>query len=147
MLTPRQVLRLAPAGAVLWFVFALLLGAVPGLLDGSARNALAFAAAVPVAWVLVRGLERLADLRGTAIVPGVALALLVALLLDGVAVTWFDGLYGGHARLAAAYILWGSGLILAGGLLRAGVLGTTSTPAVADGKGPDPRGTARESGA
>lgn len=115
-LSDRQTAILAVLGAVLWLGAALLLRALAplGVHDGAARVAL-YAAIVPGSWPFVLLLVRAARLAPAQRLGGVAVALAVAMLLDGLALAWAPGLYGAtlvDAAGAGAVILWGAGVIL-----------------------------------
>jgi hypothetical protein len=84
---------------------------------------LLFAVTVPAAWGSVWLAGRVANLRPAQLVPGTAFACAVAMLCDGVALTWAPGVYGGaSARLAlgAAWLLFGVGAILIAAFVTAG---------------------------
>ena len=119
-----QVTRLAALGIALWLLFALLIRfSIPtGLFGSAAASALLFAAAFPLAWLMIRLCQRIAALTPGQIVPGVAVASAAALPCDGVALTWVPGLYGADAASvlpAAAWLFWGVGVILALALVMA----------------------------
>jgi hypothetical protein len=114
--TAWQIATLAILGAVLWLAAALLLRLLAplGVYDGAARVVL-YAMIVPGTWPFVLLLVRLARLPRAQAVPAVALALAVAMLLDGIALAWLPGLYGtspDHLAGAGAAILWGAGVFL-----------------------------------
>jgi hypothetical protein len=115
-LTARQMAVLAGLGAILWLGAALLLRTLAplGIYDGWARVVL-YAAIIPGTWPFVVLLIRAAGLDRAQALHGVAVALAVATLLDGLALAWVPGLYG--ARIedvagAGAVILWGAGVFL-----------------------------------
>jgi hypothetical protein len=115
-LTGRQVAILAALGAVLWLGAALLLRALApiGIHDGLAQVVL-YAAIVPGTWPFVLLLVRAAGLKRAQALTGVAVALAVATLLDGLALAWAPWLYGSdasHVAGAGAAILWGAGVFL-----------------------------------
>lgn len=117
----RQLSILAALGAILWLGAALLLGALAplGIYEGMARVAL-YAAIVPGTWPFVLLLIRAAGLARRQALGGVAVALAVAMLLDGLALAWAPGLYGtteAHVAGAGATILWGAGVFLVLGAL------------------------------
>lgn len=119
-----QLARLAVLAVVLWYLAALFIRfALPAGLYGGGPGALLFAATVPLAWAAVWLAARVARLRPEQVVPGVAFACAVAMLCDGVALTWAPTVYGGaSARLAlgAAWLLFGVGAILVAALHTAG---------------------------
>jgi hypothetical protein len=122
-LTVRQTAILAALGAILWLVAALLLRALApmGIYEGWSRVIL-YAAIVPGTWPFVLLLVRAAGLRRAQALTGVAVALAVATLLDGLALAWTPALYGAtadHAAGACAAILWGAGVFLVLGAVAA----------------------------
>jgi hypothetical protein len=118
-----QLGRLAVLAVVIWYAAAVFIRfALPAGLYGGGPGALLFAATVPLAWGSVWLAVRVAGLRPAQVVPGTAFACAVAMLCDGVALTWAPGVYGGaSARLAlgAAWLLFGVGAILVGALFTA----------------------------
>lgn len=117
----RQLVILAASGAVLWLVAALALRALAplGVYDGAARGVL-YAVIVPGTLPFVVLLPRVAGMPRAQTVMAVAVALAVALLLDGAALAWAPWLYGTTAAQiagAGATILWGAGVFLALALL------------------------------
>lgn len=115
-LSPRQIAILAALGAVLWLAAALLLRALApfGIYEGTGRIIL-YAAIVPGTWPFVLLLVRAAGLVRAQALTGVAVALAVATLLDGLALAWAPWLYGtdvAHVAGAGAAILWGAGVFL-----------------------------------
>ena len=123
-LSRAQAARLAVLAVVLWYLAALFIRfALPAGLYGGGPGVLLFAATLPLAWGSIRLAERVAGLRPAQVVPGTAFACAVAMLCDGVALTWAPGVYGGaSARLAlgAAWLLFGVGAILVAAILVAG---------------------------
>lgn len=115
-LTRRQIAILAALGAILWLAAALLLRALAplGIYEGQGR-VLLYAAIVPGTWPFVLLLIRAAGLRSGQALAGVAVALAVATLLDGLALAWTPWLYGTRVEEVAgagAAILWGAGVFL-----------------------------------
>lgn len=122
-LARRQIAILAALGAVLWLAAALLLrGLAPfGIYDGAGRVALYAGIAVGT-WPFVLLLIRAAGLARAQALTGVAVALAVATLLDGLALAWLPWLYGrGPEEVAGAgaAILWGAGVFLVLGAVAA----------------------------
>ncbi len=120
-LSRSQAARLAVLAVVIWYLAALFIRfGLPARLYGGGPGVLLFAATLPVAWGSTRLAERVAGLRPAQVVPGTAFACAVAMLCDGVALTWAPGVYGGaSARLAlgAAWLLFGVGAILVAAIL------------------------------
>ena len=120
-LTTRQMTSLAGLGAGLWLAAALLLRALAplGIYDGAMRGVL-YLAIVPGTWPFVVMMRRVAGLSRGQVLPGVAVALMAATLLDGLALWLIPGLYGASVADTAgagAAILWGAGVFLALGLV------------------------------
>ncbi len=120
-LAARQVVILTMVGASVWLAAALILRLVGpmGAYEGLGRAWL-YLAIVPGTVPVIFLAGRLASLRRDQFVSGVALALMTATLLDGLALAWFPGLYGATASLqagAGGAILWGAGVALALGFV------------------------------
>lgn len=119
-LSLAQVSTLAALGAVFWFLAAMMLRAlVPmGALDGWAR-VLTLALVVPGTYPFVLLSRWLARLRADQIGVGIAIVTAAALLLDGVAMLWFPGLYASDPAqvvACAGAIFWGAGVAVLLGL-------------------------------
>jgi len=111
-LTLYQVVAMALVGFVFWFAAAMTVqfGAPLGIL-GPVASAALFAVSFPVAWLGVLLLAiPLAGLHPRQYVNGVVIGTCSATICDGIALTWFRGLYGTDPELVllgAAWILWG----------------------------------------
>lgn len=115
-LTPRQLATSIVAGVVFWFVAAMTVqfGAAAGFF-GPTASAILFVVSLPISWISVLLIKRIAGLRAGQTLPGIAVGTVAAACCDGVALTWGRGLYGTDPVLVtygAAWILWGAGLIL-----------------------------------
>lgn len=115
-LTRRQAAILAFLGAVLWFLAAVLLRYLGplGIHEGSARFIL-YAAIIPGTVPFVFLLQWASGIARRQVAIGASLATASALLLDGIAVAWFPGLYGAEMPLvlgASTAILWGAGVAI-----------------------------------
>ena len=120
-LTTTQTVTLAIMGAIFWFVAALVVRWTAASWVGSdGATMLVFAliivATVPVLFIgmAVARVGRDRAQISAAIMVG------IALLLDGVALTWVQSLYGTDPAVVlggAAAILWGAGVALALGML------------------------------
>jgi Family of unknown function (DUF5367) len=76
---------------------------------------LLFGSSIPIAWVLIKISAIIGKIDGKDLLNAVAIMALTALLLDGVALTWFQSWYGlaqTGLLLAAAWLLWGVGISL-----------------------------------
>jgi hypothetical protein len=114
-LTAIQIVSIAAWATLLWFAAALFIRWIPIAYFGrGALTILLFIAAIPVGWATVWATRRAARLKREQLLGGVALGCAIAVLLDGIALTWTQ-LYG-HAGddlvPAAAWLLWGIGAIL-----------------------------------
>ncbi len=116
-LRANQVVSLAVFGVVAWLVAALFIRySTPWGLFSSAASVPLFVLTVPGAWLLVRVGRRVGSLQPSQLVAGIAVADAAALLCDGIALTWAPALYGTDAASilpAAAWLLWGVGVIFA----------------------------------
>jgi hypothetical protein len=113
-LTNRQTLLLVIIGAALWFLAAIILRVVApmGALDGPAR-AVTYALVIPGTLPFIYLTRMLVNLRVDQLFTGVAVVTTTALLIDGLVVAWFPGVYGGslpQVTHCAAAILWGAGV-------------------------------------
>lgn len=102
-------------GIGFWFLAATMIRVLGPtvFVPGSAALPLVFALSVPIAWVFVRVGTLLGGAREAAVLPAVVVMTSTAMLLDGLAMTFFPALYGlPHAQLllGAAWLLWGVGL-------------------------------------
>lgn len=105
-------------GIAFWFEALLFIRTEGELLfvNGNPWLVLWFVASIPIAWILVKISAVVGKIDGEDLLNAVAIMALTALLLDGIALTWFQGWYGlGQAGLvlAAAWLLWGVGISLA----------------------------------
>lgn len=111
-----QLVRLASLAVLLWYVAARCIRVgLPAGLYGGPSGAVLFAASVGIAWPAVRLGAWVGALRPPQVLPGIVFACAVAMLCDGLALTWAPGVYGGTSprlALGAAWLLWGVGAIL-----------------------------------
>ncbi|WP_102127142.1 DUF5367 family protein [Deinococcus planocerae] len=115
---PRPALRLpvlVALGAALWFLAAMMIRFLgPSVfVQGSAALPLVFVLSLPVAWAFLWVGLTLSGARGAAVLPAVVVMSFTAMLLDGLALTFFPALYGlppASLLLAAAWLLWGVAL-------------------------------------
>lgn len=115
MLSRRQVVRLGALGLAMWGGAALLIRLRPAAFTDPLIGALGFAAMLPVGWLSVWLIVRLAALSSDQVLAGVAVVGALAMCIDGVVLRWSPGVYGvGELpRLAGAWLLWGYGVSLA----------------------------------
>ena len=115
-LAPGQLATVVVLGLVFWFAAAMAvrIGSTAGFF-GPGASAIAFAVAIPVCWLSVLFIKKVARLATGQMLPGVAVGTMTATFADGIALTWGRGLYGSDpalTTLGAAWILWGVGLFL-----------------------------------
>jgi hypothetical protein len=113
-LTNSQTFLLVIIGAALWFLAAIILRTVApmGALEGQTR-ALTYALVIPGTLPFVYLTQMLVKLRADQIFTGIAVVTAAALLIDGIVVAWFPGVYGRtlpQVTNCAAAILWGAGV-------------------------------------
>lgn len=114
-MTRAQAMRAAAYGAAFWLAAALFVHFARALFAAGPAQAVLFAATVPVGWVSVRLMAPIAGVARDRVLRPVVVALGVATLLDGLALTWAPSLYAGVAaasQFGAAWILWGVGCFL-----------------------------------
>jgi hypothetical protein len=116
MLTFGQLVGVSLIGILFWFAAAMTVRfAGPVGLFGPIASIVTFAVSIPICWLSVWLIKKLVQLGVGQTLPGVALGLVVATWLDGIGLTWGNGLYGTDptvTTLGAAWILWGVGLFL-----------------------------------
>jgi Family of unknown function (DUF5367) len=105
-------------GITFWFEALLFirLGGESLFVNGNPLLVLWFVASIPIAWILVKIGAIVGKIDGEDLLSAVAIMALTAMLLDGIALTWFQGWYGlaqAGLLLAAAWLLWGVGISLA----------------------------------
>lgn len=119
--TPANWLRLVLFGALLWFAAAMIVrfGGPAGILAGGARL-LTYALVIPGTVPFILAIPLAGGVGAAARPLATTVVTMAALLLDGVALAWFPGLYGDDPAVqfaGAAVIMWGAGVGLALGLL------------------------------
>jgi Family of unknown function (DUF5367) len=105
-------------GMMFWFEALLFIrfGGESLFVNGNPWLRLWFVASMPIAWVLIKISAVVGKIDGEDLLSAVAIMTLTALLLDGIALTWFQSWYGltqSGLLLAAAWLLWGVGVSLA----------------------------------
>jgi Family of unknown function (DUF5367) len=107
-------------GAIFWFE-ALLFIRFEGtslFVKGNPLLWLLFGASIPISWCLVKVSAIVTKVSDDDRLNAVAIMVITAASLDGIALTWFPDWYGlspAGLLLAAAWLLWGVGLSLAMG--------------------------------
>lgn len=127
LFSKRQRIILIVLGIAFWFVGAMSVrfGSGIGMFENTG-NVIAFLIGLPVSWISVIIIKKVAHLNPEQIVPGVSLGLLVATFLDGIVLTWGTSLYGTDSLLVgrgAAWILWGVFAFLASAFVEARRMG------------------------
>jgi hypothetical protein len=119
-LSTRQISILAVLGVIFWFIAAMIVrfGGPLGIFEGGPRVA-TYAATIPLSYLFILS-ARLAGTPRDQTFSGVAVMVMSAALLDGVALAWLPSLYGSDPAIildGAALILWGVGVGLVLGLV------------------------------
>lgn len=106
-------------GVAFWFLAAMMVRFIGPFvfIEGSVTLVLTFVFSIPIAWTFFWLANILSGARGADVLPAVNILTFVALCLDGVALTWFRGLYGPTYAYGGPWIMWGAGLILMVALL------------------------------
>jgi len=104
-----QALKVTALGLLVWFVGALAvrIGRPLGLFE--AYLPLVYAATVPIMFVTVWAIRRLAGLSDAQYPAGIALGTAAAIACDGLIIAFSPALYGGPGpdlAVGAAWILW-----------------------------------------
>jgi hypothetical protein len=114
---PVNAISFVILGTVFWLEALLFIrfGGESLFVNGNPWLLLLFIASIPVAGVLVKVSAVVGKVDREDLFSAVAIMALTATLLDGVALTWFQGWYGltqAGLLLAAAWLLWGVGVSL-----------------------------------
>jgi hypothetical protein len=110
-------------GIIFWFSGAMTVRAAGNLVfsENNPMMIAAFILAVPITLILLYITKLVAKIQYAEMYRAIVIMTYTATFLDGIALTWFGGLYGNtfEVRLyGAAWILWGAGLgLLLGHLL------------------------------
>ena len=111
----EQIIRAILFGSAFWFVAAMTVHFGAPLFDSGWTNALILAASIPVAWASIPVMRFASGVGSAHALDAAVVAIIAATFLDGIAMTWFSGLYAGISlatQNGAAFILWGVGWIL-----------------------------------
>jgi Family of unknown function (DUF5367) len=121
-----DLIRFASIGAGFWLIFLLLIrfwGEYLFIVGVAAQNENRnpwllglFIISIPLAWVLIKIGTTIGKVKGEGILTATVTMSITAMLLDGVALTWFQPWYGLESTqlvLVAAWLLWGAGISLA----------------------------------
>ena len=119
-LQSRDIILFASIGAGFWLIFLLpirfwgeylFIDRNPWLLG-------LFIISIPLTWVLIKIVTMICNVEGNRVLTATVIMSITAMLLDGIALTWFQGWYGLEPTklvLVAAWLLWGAGMGLAMG--------------------------------
>jgi Family of unknown function (DUF5367) len=114
---PFNPISFVMLGIIFWFE-ALLFIRFEGeslFVNGNPWLLLLFVSSIPIAWISIEISAIIGKIDGKDLLNAVATMALTALLLDGIALTWFQNWYGltqTGLLLAAAWLLWGVGISL-----------------------------------
>jgi hypothetical protein len=110
-----QFAILIALGLAMWGAATLLIRLWPAAFTDPLLGAAGFAAMLPVGWLSVWLIARLAGLTPDRVMAGVAVVGATAMCIDGVVLRWAPLVYGDGdlPRLAGAWLLWGYGVSLA----------------------------------
>ncbi|MGL4610486.1 MAG: DUF5367 family protein [Trueperaceae bacterium] len=101
-------------GVIFWFAAAMIIRFLGPTFFGPGDTVLqivAFVVTIPIAWVFFWLGITLVGAKGSVIMPTIVVMSFTAMLLDGMALTFFSSLYGPTYATGGAWILWGLGLI------------------------------------
>ena len=115
MLTRIQIAKLVALSLGFWVLATLYIRLLPNALVSPIQGSLGFITTVPVAWLSVRLTKAVGGLAPDQLLAGVTVVGATAMMIDGVALRWFSGVYGSAdltVRLGAAWLLWGYGVSL-----------------------------------
>lgn len=115
MLDRRQCTVLVLFAVLFWGGATAWIRLVPASLQDTPRGDLGFLTSIPVCWLCVLLVRNRARLAASQLVPGAALVVAVATLIDASALRWAPSVYGTDdhlLRLGAAWLLWNHGLTL-----------------------------------
>jgi len=116
MLGRTQIARLIALSLGFWVLATLYIRLLPNALINANQGSLGFVATLPVAWLSVRLTKVIGRLAPNQLLFGVTVVGAIAMMIDGVALRWFSGVYGSDpraVRLGAAWLLWGYGVSMA----------------------------------
>jgi hypothetical protein len=107
-------------GIVFWLVGIIFIRVAGEALfvKGSPWHLLLFVTYIPIAWIFIKLVTVAGKVSGNGLLRAVSLSALTAALLDGITFTWFQdwlGLEQVKLLLAAAWLLWGTGVGIGAG--------------------------------
>lgn len=109
-------------GVIFWFIGVLFvrLGGETLFINGSPWLLFLFALIIPISWIFVKVSAVIGKVSGAALLNTLVIETVVATLIDGTVLTWFQSIYSNDQTkllLIAAWLLWGGGMGLAIGYL------------------------------
>lgn len=113
MLRKNQIWLLILLGIAFWAVVMVNIRLRPQAVLDPIQGLVPFIAAPLLGWLSVALCKRIGKLSAEQLLPGVAVTGAVAMMIDGVVLKWWSGLYGMDEqllRVAAAGLLWGYGV-------------------------------------
>lgn len=131
MMTDRQLVVATVLGVVLWFAAASFVRLAPELFDGARSSAILFGVVIITSALTVAIAEWLGRANGAVLVTMMAWGTGVALILDGLGVSFVSYLYADvspASQHGLALIAWGAGLGLLFAVMRATMLARTVQP-------------------
>ena len=120
MLRPAQIVRLLCLSVLLWTLATAYIRLWPAAFTDPGLGRLGFATTLPIGWLSIWLVRRVGGLDMSQLLAGVSLLGAAAMMVDGIALRFWPGVYGNDAallRLGAAWLLWGYGVSLAIALL------------------------------
>jgi Family of unknown function (DUF5367) len=111
----RDIILFASIGAGFWLVFVVLIrvGGEYLFIDRNPWLLGLFIISIPLAWVLIKIVTTITKVEGNRALTATVIVTITAMLLDGVALTWFQSWYGLEPTklvLVGAWLLWGAGM-------------------------------------
>ncbi len=120
MLDHRRLLILSGLSILFWILATLYIRFMPSYLVDPIKGSIGFITSIPVGWLSVLILKRIAALSNEELLAGVSVVGALAMMIDGVVLRWAPVVYGEDSttvRMGAAWLLWGYGVSFAIALL------------------------------
>lgn len=116
-LNQRKAILSVILGAAFWFTAAMIIRFFGDSVftEGNNYRILAFVLLFPLSYVFILITQKIADLQSNELLNSISIVTLTAMLLDGIALTWFRGLYSDKYEVShygSASILFGVGVVL-----------------------------------
>jgi hypothetical protein len=118
MPSPKQLQLLSLIAVALWILATASIRYLPSTVTDPLLGDIGFLTSIPICWLCVAAIRRLAGLTREQLVGGTAFVVAFAMLIDAAALRWAHPVYGNDEggslfRLASAWLLWGYGISLA----------------------------------